>query len=290
MPPWQGWLPSLILPASIVVFTPAACPRWAFMWLLALSVFAGCKWLTWRRRSVPALPLWQHVAYLLAWPGLDADSFLQHPHPSADFLPKKSDWLRGGYSIFLGASLFWASHELIRDPEALVLGWCGMAGIVLMLHFGLFQLLSCFWRTLGVDARPIMNRPLQATSIGEFWGSRWNTAFRDFVHRFLFRPLKRIWGVHWAILFVFLFSGLVHDLVISVPAGAGYGFPTLFFLLQALALLCERSPIGKALGLGHGYRGRLFTLAALALPAPALCHEAFVRRVVLPFMNVLGAA
>lgn len=172
----------------------------------------------------------------------------------------------------------------------MVLGSAGMIGIVLMLHFGLFHLLSCAWRAAGVDARPIMNQPLASTSVAEFWGRRWNSAFHDLAHRFVFRPLNLRIGPRAAIIAGFLFSGLVHEVVISVPAGAGYGLPTLFFLIQAFAMLFERSHYGKALGLGTGWRGWLFTMMLLALPAYGLFHPPFVRKVIVPFMQALGAA
>jgi len=37
-------------------------------------------------------------------------------------------------------------------------------------------------------------------------------------------------------------------------------------------------------------RGRLFTAAVLLLPLPWLFHRAFVERVIVPFLDVLGAA
>jgi alginate O-acetyltransferase complex protein AlgI len=49
-----------------------------------------------------------------------------------------------------------------------------MVGLILTLHFGLFQILALFWQRLGVAAEPIMKAPLRATSLGEFWGKRWN--------------------------------------------------------------------------------------------------------------------
>ena len=189
-----------------------------------------------------------------------------------------------GRRHFLGAGRF------IPAGQELLLGWSGMVGIILMLHFGSFRLLSCAWRTIGVQARPLMIEPLQSRSVSEFWGRRWNTAFRDLTHRFLFRPLTEAVGPRLALVSGFTFSGLVHDLVISVPAGGGYGWPTLYFIVQALALLAERSRLGRGLGLGRGERGRVWTIAAVALPAFGLFHPPFVRGIIVPFMKACGAA
>ncbi len=141
-----------------------------------------------------------------------------------------------------------------------------MVGLVLMLHFGAFHLLSCVWRRVGLDARPLMDRPLHAVSLSDFWSRRWNTAFRDLTHRFLFRPLTPVVGVRGALVSGFLVSGVVHDVVISLPAGGGYGGPTAFFALQSAAMLFERSAPGRRLGLGHGWSGWAFTMVALVVP------------------------
>jgi hypothetical protein len=88
----------------------------------------------------------------------------------------------------------------------------------------------------------------------------------------------------------FLFSGIVHDVVISLPAGGGYGLPTLFFAMQGAAMLLERSSFGKSLGLGAGWRGRAFTALAILGPAPLLFHPWFLGRIVVPFMEAIGAS
>jgi len=88
---------------------------------------------------------------------------------------------------------------------------------------------------------------------------------------------------------VFLFSGLLHDLVISIPARGGYGWPTLYFLLQGLALLFERGSIGRPLGLGSGWRGRIFALTIAGAPAFWLFHPAFIRNVIIPMLNAIGS-
>lgn len=283
----RGWAPLIVLPVSVLLLSPHELPRWLFMWMLSFAIYAGCKWLTWRRTAVSA-PWWRHAAYLLAWPGLDAKSFLSLRPPTHE-RPVLSEWLIAGAKLLTGVALFWGASRLAPERHAVLLGWLGMIGVVLILHFGLFHLLSCAWRRFGVAAAPLMNNPAKSVRVSEFWGRRWNTAFRDLTHRFLFRPLTERLGPRGALAAGFLFSGLVHDLVISVPARGGYGGPTLFFAVQGVALLGERSRIGEAAGLGRGWRGWLFTMLVLILPAYLLFHPPFVENIIVPFMRALGA-
>jgi hypothetical protein len=55
-------------------------PPWVVMWALALMIFVALKLLTWQFTPVPHAPAWRHVAYLVAWPGLDARAFID-PRP-----------------------------------------------------------------------------------------------------------------------------------------------------------------------------------------------------------------
>ena len=190
--------------------------------------------------------------------------------------------------ILVGLSLLFGAARHAAEP--LLAGWIGMAGMILLLHFGFFHLLSVGWRGLRVDAPPIMNAPLRSTSVSEFWGCRWNSAFNDLALRLVFRPVARHCGTVAATLIAFLVSGLVHDLVISLPANAGYGLPSAYFLLQGLGILIERSSAGKWLGLRVGVRGWLFTMIVVGAPAFWLFHPPFVRQVILPFMHAIGAS
>ena len=164
-----------------------------------------------------------------------------------------------------------------------------MFGVVLALHFGLFGLLSCAWRAIGVNAQPIMNRPLSSTSPEEFWGRRWNRAFRDASYGTMFVPITRHWGAAVATAAVFLFSGVIHELAISVPARGGFGLPTLYFMLQAVAVLFVNSKVAKQYGLGHGCLGQAITLAIVFIPIPILFHPPFVRHVIVPLMQWIAA-
>lgn len=271
------------------MFDSLKMPAWATMWLLAVLIFASCKLLTWGRSTLRNSPWWLHVGYLVGWPGLDADAFLASWKEPQVARPKSSEWLFAFAKTAVGLAALFGGARLVPASYPYLVGWVGMSGMVLVLHFGIFHLLSCGWRSVGVDARPLMNWPICATSLSEFWGQRWNTAFRDLTHRFLFRPLLPRLGARGALFVGFVFSGLVHDVVISGPAGGGYGGPTLFFLIQAVGLLSERSHCGKIIGLGKGWRGWLFTLTLLAAPAGLLFHPPFVLRVVNPFLQALGA-
>lgn len=164
-----------------------------------------------------------------------------------------------------------------------------MTGFILAAHCGTFNLLSCAWRTAGINARPLMDWPLRSCSLSEFWGKRWNTAFRDLSHRFLFSPLAGRLGPRAGLAAGFIFSGAIHELAVTVPAGGGYGGPTLFFGLQGLAILLQRSHTGRAFGLGRGWRGWAFTMAAVALPAGIAFPPVFVYNVILPLMQAVGA-
>lgn len=282
-----GLGPLIVLPAIVLTLVPSTWPRWAFMWSLAIGIFAGCKWLTWYAADIPRVPWWLHAGYLLAWPGLDAAAFL-NPRQEA-IPPRRRECLSAALKLLVGITLFWGLARAVPEGYGILRGWVGMIGLILMLHFGSFHLLSCAWRAIGVQARPLMNKPLWSVSVSEFWGKRWNAAFRDITYRFLFQPLSRFLSPQWAVATGFLISGIVHDLVISVPAGGGYGGPTLFFVVQGTTLLGERSATGRSLGLGRGWTGGLFTKLALILPAPLLFHPPFIRNIILPFMHALGA-
>jgi len=282
-----GWFPIFVLPLTAV-----ACrnllPPWVFMWVLSFAIYLSLKWLTWwRARSRIAHSAWRSAAYLLAWPGMDADAFLDARQYVPQ--PEPSTWLRAMLETILGATLLWFVARHIPAGQSLLRGWVGMLGLILLLHFGTFQMVALLWRSLGVRAEPIMSAPLRSTSLGEFWGKRWNLGFRQLAHELIFHPLYRNLGPGTAGFLVFVISGLIHDLVISLPAHGGYGLPTLYFLLQGAGVTVERSPFGKRLGLGQGVRGWCFMAVLLTAPVFGLFHPWFVLRVILPFMRAIHA-
>ncbi len=197
------------------------------------------------------------------------------------------EWLSAGANVALGMILLWGVAR--EAGHGLLAGWIGMTGLIFLLHFGLFKLLACFWRQNGICAQPLMRMPLAAKSVSDFWSKRWNSAFHDLSFGLLFSGFRKRCGVGAATMLTFIVSGLIHDLVISVPTGAGYGLPTAYFTFQGAGMLFEHSHAGVHLGPRGNWRGRLFAWAVIAGPVFALFPPAFVLRVIVPFMQAIKA-
>lgn len=284
---WPGWTPLLILPAAAIALRQLLLP-WVFMWALAAAIFFGCKWQSWwEGRKIPEATIGRSVGYLLGWPGMDAAAFLD-PSRCAP-RPEIKEWVWAVVKTSFGVLLLWGVVPRVSPANPLLASWAGMVGIILVLHFGTFHILSLVWRAAGVDARPIMQGPLSATSLSDFWGRRWNLGFRQLTHRLVFTPARTRLGAPAAVLLAFFASGVIHDLVISLPAGGGYGLPTGYFVLQGLGVLLERSPPGARFGLSNGVRGWLFAVVLAGAPAFFLFHPLFIHRVMLPFLTALDA-
>jgi alginate O-acetyltransferase complex protein AlgI len=218
---------------------------------------------------------------------MDAATFL---NPAArPGTPALREWVAAALKTLLGATLFWGVARLAAPASLLAAGWIGLFGLIFLLHFGSFHLVSLAWRSVGIQARPIMDSPIRAASLSELWGRRWNLAFHVLARDLVVGVARNRLGAVGATLLAFAASGLLHDLVISVPARGGYGLPTAYFLLQGLGLLVERSQVGTRLGLRGGPRGRVYALIVAAAPAFWLFHPPFVLRVIVPFMHALGA-
>ena len=262
-------------------------PAWALMWALGVVVFFAVKLATAMAAGRSSTGQWSAARltlYATQTPTLDPAPF-QRPRGRAI---SDADWWTGLVGV-AAAAVVWV---VIVPAARLWSDWAGgmavMAGVVCGLHFGVFRLMTATWCAAGRDVRPIMDRPWVSTSLAEFWGRRWNVAFRDAAHRLLVCPLRRRLSPRWQALAVFLVSGLIHDVVMSTPAG-GWGGPTLYFLLQPLGMAAQRSALGRRLGLDRGSAGTIFTAAWLLLPLPLLFHRPFCANVMLPFFDWCAA-
>ena len=226
-----------------------------------------------------------------AWPGMRPVPFTALPHPprdgSSELLRRGAARLAVGVMLIVVARVVWTtslgSASLRRGLATVLL----LPGLSLALHFGLFNLLTGAWRRLGVDCRPLFRAPLRSRSLAEFWGKRWNLGFSEMAALAVFRPLRRRLGTSTAMTTAFLFSGLLHELAISVPVRAGYGLPMAYFALHAFAMRLEQRP-RIAAWLKRPGRGRAWTMAWLAAPLPLLFHRPFLVGCVWPILGFGG--
>jgi alginate O-acetyltransferase complex protein AlgI len=255
----------------------------------------------------PHLSLPRFLAFSLFWfgmrPSIFAKSEKEVPRNGAGELIS-----HGGKRLVLGIAIAvaaWAvSNSSLSDRPVLRL-WDAsesfsfsakelattallLPGLSLILHFGVFNLLAGAWRLAGVDCRALFRAPLASKSLAEFWARRWNLGFTEMTSLAIFRPLKRLLGDRGAAFASFLFSGLLHELAISVPVKAGFGLPLLYFALHAFATTIERR-LERAGGLfaERPWLGRLWTMTWLLVPLPLLFHPPFLRGC---FWPLIGAA
>ena len=203
--------------------------------------------------------------------------------------PSATEWMLAALKTALGFVVTWVVARDLLPISPLVAGWVGMVGAVFVLHFGTFHLLSLVWRSVGINAMPVMRNPARSCSLAEFWGRRWNTAFHELASRFTFRPLRPLVGSTYASLMVFVASGLIHELVISV-AGPRRIRPADRLFRSARARRRGRANVVRpAAWSRQGMAWLDFHGARDDAPAFWLFHPPFVRNVILPMLAVIGA-
>lgn len=277
-----------LLPPVLASVLSWSRPPWVLMWAMAFGMGFGLKWLTWRDAICHGACPSARKAFIwfIVWPGLDGRAFLASDASAKP--PGLRELLWAAAMITVGALLIWVVFPLLFAKSVMLAAWAGMIGIAPLLHFGVIRLISILCRSLGVNAAPIMNAPLHATSLAEFWSARWNTAFSIPARRFVLMPLTRCLGLPLAGFIVFLLSGLLHEFVISLPARAGFGLPTLYFLVQAAGVAIERSYVGRRWRLSQGMKGWCFMAFFTVGPLYWLFHPVFMERVIVPFLSFLN--
>lgn len=186
-----------------------------------------------------------------------------------------------GLIILFGVKLLTASgFDPFASPVAyysssLVL----LTGLSLTLHYGLLQLNAGLLRRMGYPAYRLFKNPWKARSLRDFWGNRWNRAFSEMTATAVYKPLSHRVGRPIAVLFTFIISGLLHEVALTLPVRANYGFPLMYFTLHGLLVLSE--PII----FGNRKPGILWVVAWLILPLPLLFHRIVMNEIFWPIMG-----
>lgn len=259
---------------------------WLEMWLICFALFGAGKVAALGRTG--GLSWAGRARFLGLWVGMDAGAFAR-PRPATIDAPKPAEWSWTVGKIVFGAVLTWVVTRQAMHIHPLLAGWVGMTGLIFCLHFGMFHLLALVWRRFGVPVEPLMNHPYRAVTLAEFWGQRWNRAYHRLTQDLVFARVNRRHGPQVALWAGFIASGLIHELVVTVPARGGYGGPTLYFLLQAAGLALQRTAPLRRRGFNRGPRGWCWTMLFVAPPVFILFPPPFVERVMLPFLKAIVA-
>lgn len=238
------------------------------------------------------LSFWQWIGFAGFWVGMRPNLFARVRRPPRPDVRKY--FLRGLKNIAAGLVLVLAARGIWQVTEAWTTNWrllvitiVMLPGLSLILHFGIFNLLTAFWRSMGAECDAVFRDPLRSKSLTEFWGQRWNTAFSEMTAIAVFRPSRNAWGPLSATMASFLFSGILHELAISFPVSAGFGWPLLYFLLHGVAIVLESR--WKALATMLRTRpiaSWLWTFAWIVIPMPLLFHQPFLRGCVWPLLGI----
>jgi membrane bound O-acyltransferase family protein len=234
----------------------------------------------------PPLGRWPWLAFAALWPGMRPAPFERAGAPP---LPGAGDLMRRGLArLVLGLALVAGSRMAwSRTGSHLLATALALPGLSFILHFGVFNLAAGAWRQAGVDVHALFRAPLRSRSLAEFWGRRWNLAFSEMTALGVYRPLAAALGKPPALVVAFLFSGLLHELAISLPVRAGFGLPLLYFAIHGALMLGERAleragrPVYRSAALG-----RAWTTFWLVAPLPILFHRPFLRGVVWPILGI----
>ncbi|MDJ0626223.1 MAG: MBOAT family protein [Candidatus Caenarcaniphilales bacterium] len=245
------------------------------------------------------LSFFQWICFSMFWFGMRPKLFLDLGKDKLDNADKLI-WI-GIRRIFIGVLFIFASwwiskyleiylgHIVDAEEVALIISVSMLIGFSLILHFGIINVVAGFWRYFGVDCHKLFRDPLRSKSLSEFWGRRWNMAFVGLIVIGLYRPLSIRIGTSSASFVSFLAAGLLHELAISVPVNAGYGYPTLYFMLQGLLVAFEKymEKTNRRIDRQESVNF-IWALLSVILLLPILFHGPFVRGVVWPIINYQG--
>jgi len=223
-----------------------------------------------KRDGMRPLPAGRWLLFATLWIGMRPRLFAArrrgHVAGARDLAVRGATRVLAGLVLLAAARRIGASY--VSDA---LLG----AGLLLVFHFGGCTLLAAAWRACGVRCDPIVKEPIRSRSLTEFWSKRWNLAYSEMCTILLYRPLAGRVGRGTAVAVVFLFSGLLHEMAISLPVRAGFGLPMLYFAVHGVLVLVEEALKRRGRPL-RGVAGWLWTLFWVLAPTPILFHRPFV--------------
>lgn len=194
--------------------------------------------------------------------------------PRATIADMKSLFIRSGFSILtlcFAYFLYWRITNAM-DAKGWLLSYLAIPIVVLFEFAGSSIQFLC----LGTGRRipNVHNQLLRSIGVADFW-RRYNVWVSDWFHQILFRPLRRTSLI--AALWVFVFSGLLHEVLINLPLFALFhvnlfGSMAAYFFLQWVAVAIDHVYFR-----GRSRLRRVFLYIAVVGPAPLILNESLLR-------------
>lgn len=229
----------------------------------------------------------QWISFSAGWFGMRPVLFERLPSTSISYF---NLILKGVSRIMIGFVLLYLSVVAHRNPIMItffVPQLLMLTGLSLFLHFGILNLSTAGWRSLGVEVSELFKAPYRSRSLKEFWGKRWNIAFSEMTALIAYRPLKTRIGVDHAMILSFLLSGLLHEVAISFPVRAGFGLPMIYFGIHAFAMHLETTSHLVQRIIRHKFLSHVWVMSLLILPMPLLFHAEFIQQVLIPLRTLI---
>jgi alginate O-acetyltransferase complex protein AlgI len=248
---------------------------------------------TWKAASLICLPpaAWGRLsalrllAYCL-WYGMQPRQFLrgEKTAPGAP-VPTVSGWL---LNLLTGALLFWVVPRWLpaETPRA-VRFWIALVGGTFLFLLARMDFAALIFRAMGFAVERVWDCPVAATTLGEFWGRRWNRIVSGMAREVVFFPVARRAGARVALFAVFVYSGVYHEIA-SFIAGSGYGGPFLYFMVQYVGVAVENLRPVRRLLQTHRWLGWVWTFAVVVLPVGLFLRPGFVDGVLVPLLAEAG--
>ena len=241
---------------------------------LCCALLGGLKsivYLEWSSKGGRSLGWGRYLGFSIGWFGMDPQAFAR----KRGRLEWKSHFWIGIGCVVVGTVLSLVVRSTGQTHLLLV-----FVPMSLGFHYGALRVLTAGWRAVGVPVRVLFRNPLLTTGLADFWAKRWNLGYSQMMARVVVRPLESFLPRPLAEGGAFLVSGLLHEVAITIPVGAGMGGPTLYFLMHGVAVKLER----KAWLL---WVRRLWVVLWVIIPIGLLFPEGFHREVILSCLEIL---